>query len=85
MFSGLTYKYAYIQTVNFVKYEIGYPLVVVVVLFVLIEWFGRTGQHAIARIDFTWNRPLRYTFYYVVIIAILWLGGKEQEFIYFQF
>ncbi len=58
---------------------------ILVVVFVLIEWQGREGQYAISKLGHKWKRPLRYAMYYAIIIAIFWYGGKEQEFIYFQF
>ncbi|MES3017973.1 MAG: MBOAT family O-acyltransferase [Bacteroidota bacterium] len=54
-------------------------------IFVLIEWIGREHQYAIEKLGLTWKRPLRYAVYYAIIIVIFWFGGKEQEFIYFQF
>lgn len=54
-------------------------------IFVLIEWFGREGQYAISNLGLNWKRPIRYAMYYAIIIAIFWFGGKEQQFIYFQF
>ena len=54
-------------------------------IFILIEWKGRESQYAIAHLGIKWKRPLRYAMYYSIIIAIFWFGGKEQEFIYFQF
>lgn len=54
-------------------------------VFLLIEWMGRENQFALANIGDKWNRPLRYAVYYSIIIAILLFGGKEQQFIYFQF
>lgn len=59
--------------------------IVVVVVFVLIEWVGREGQYAIAHLGVKWKYPYRYAIYYAIIIAIFWFGGKEQQFIYFQF
>ncbi|MDZ7847225.1 MAG: MBOAT family O-acyltransferase [Owenweeksia sp.] len=56
-----------------------------VAVFLLIEWLGREGEFAIAKIGKHWNRPIRYAFYYAIIMAIFWYGGKQQEFIYFQF
>ncbi len=63
------------------------PLVTIllVILFVLVEWKGREGQYAIAHLGIKWKRPLRYALYYAIIISILWFGGKEHQFIYFQF
>lgn len=54
-------------------------------IFLLIEWIGRNGQFALDVIGLKWRPPIRYAMYYLIIIAIFWFGGKEQEFIYFQF
>ncbi len=56
-----------------------------VIFFLFVEWKGRNNQYAIAQLGVNWKRPLRYAMYYVIIIAILWFGGNEQQFIYFQF
>lgn len=56
-----------------------------VAIFILIEWKGRESQYAIARLGIKWKRPIRYAMYYAIIAAIIWFGGKEQQFIYFQF
>ena len=58
---------------------------ILVGLFIIIEWIGREGQYAIAHIGLKWKPPFRYTMYYAIIIAIFWFGGKGQQFIYFQF
>ncbi len=54
-------------------------------IFLIVEWLGREQQYAIAHLGTTWYRPLRWAMYYSIIIVIFWLGGKEQQFIYFQF
>lgn len=59
--------------------------IILVAIFVLVEWKGREGQYAISNLGIKWKRPLRYVIYYAIIIAIFWFGGKEQQFIYFQF
>ncbi len=59
--------------------------IILVVIFMAIEWKGREGQYAIADLGLKWNRPLRYAMYYTIILAIFWFMGKEQQFIYFQF
>ena len=65
---------------------IGYtvPTIILTFLFVIVEWFGREGQYAIAHLGSKW-KPIRYAMYYAIIVAIIWFGGKEQQFIYFQF
>ena len=60
-------------------------LILLLMAFVIIEWFGREGQFAIQHLGLKWKRPIRYAMYYAIIIAIFWFGGKEQQFIYFQF
>ena len=59
--------------------------VILVIGFVTIEWIGREQQYAIALLGSKWQSALRYAMYYAIIIAILWFGGEEQQFIYFQF
>tara|TARA_B110000503_G_scaffold11200_1_gene15271 strand:+ start:54 stop:1502 length:1449 start_codon:yes stop_codon:yes gene_type:complete len=63
----------------------GLTTIILVAIFVLVEWKGREGQYAIAHLGIKWKRPLRYAMYYAIIIAIFHFGGKEQQFIYFQF
>ena len=60
-------------------------LILIIVFFVLIEWHGREEQFAIQKLGIKWNCPLRYAMYYAIIIALFWFGGREQQFIYFQF
>jgi len=57
----------------------------VIGVFVLVEWIGREGEFAIEKIGLKWKRVFRYFLYYSIILAIIWFGGKEQQFIYFQF
>ena len=59
--------------------------IVLVIIFLLIEWNGREGRYAIEQIGLRFKRPLRYAVYYSILILIFWFGGKEQQFIYFQF
>jgi len=59
--------------------------IILVGIFMLIEWIGREGQYAISQLGIKWKQPMRYAMYYAIIIAIFWFGGKEQQFIYFQF
>ncbi|NRA92478.1 MAG: MBOAT family protein, partial [Psychroserpens sp.] len=59
--------------------------IVLTTIFIGVEWMGREGQYAIEKLGLKWKRPLRYAMYYAIVIAIFWFGGKEQQFIYFQF
>ena len=60
-------------------------ILLLLLLFVLVEWFGREGQYGIAHLGIKWKRPFRYSFYYIIILVIFWFTGEEQQFIYFQF
>jgi D-alanyl-lipoteichoic acid acyltransferase DltB (MBOAT superfamily) len=60
-------------------------ILLLIVLFVIVEWIGREEQYAIAHIGLKWKPLYRYAMYYAIIIAIFWFGGKDQQFIYFQF
>lgn len=70
---------------NFAGMSRALTTIILVAIFVLVEWKGREGQYAISNIGLKWKRPLRYAMYYAIIFAIFWFGGKEQQFIYFQF
>lgn len=54
-------------------------------VFICIEWLGRESQYALEHLGLKWKRPLRHAMYYTIIIALIWFSGKEQQFIYFQF
>lgn len=54
-------------------------------IFLIVEWLGREEQYAIAHLGLKWYKPLRWIMYYCIILAILYFGGKGQQFIYFQF
>lgn len=57
----------------------------ILIIFIVIEWLGRENQFALQTIGLGWNRIYRYLFYFVIITAIIWLGGSDEQFIYFQF
>ncbi len=60
-------------------------LFVLLLLFIVVEWFGRREQYAIERLWLGYPRAVRWGIYYVIAMLIFLYGGKEQEFIYFQF
>ena len=84
MVTGFANKASFQQT-YFILYKAGYSLLLLIFLFFAIEWLGREQQYAIARLGLKWKKPVRYVFYYLLIISLFWYGGKEQQFIYFQF
>jgi len=58
---------------------------ILIAIFVFIEWLGRNEQYATAKLGVGWERPFRYAMYYSIIGAIFWFAGEKQQFIYFQF
>ena len=54
-------------------------------IFYIMEWFGREHSFAIEGWGFNWPKAARWSLYYVLVIAIIFSIGKEQNFIYFQF
>lgn len=56
-----------------------------VTFFMIIEWLGRKEDFALRSFALNWPKPVRWTFYYALVLCIFLLSGKEQEFIYFQF
>jgi alginate O-acetyltransferase complex protein AlgI len=60
-------------------------IIILLSLFILIEWIGRKNKFALDILDNHWNKYLRALFYYLIILSIFLFGGKSQQFIYFQF
>ncbi|AEL25967.1 MBOAT family O-acyltransferase [Cyclobacterium marinum] len=66
----------------------GHSIVVILllVIFVLIEWNGREGQYAIANLGHKRIRAIRWSYYALIIFAIgMFMPSVESPFIYFQF
>lgn len=63
------------------------PLLLMIVIFLIIEWLGRNHQYAIATTAVRQPAAVRWSFYYAVIAAIYLFGlhDSKLEFIYFQF
>jgi alginate O-acetyltransferase complex protein AlgI len=60
-------------------------VLLLVMIFFIIEWFGREHQYAIDHLGLKWKRPLRWAMYYGLILVVLYFAGKQHEFVYFQF
>lgn len=55
------------------------------IFFIIVEWIERRQDFPLQSFLLNKNRWLRWGFYYLLIALIYIYGGKEQEFIYFQF
>jgi alginate O-acetyltransferase complex protein AlgI len=80
MFSFSIFEYPQLSEIKFSKVTM-----IIVVIFMYIEWLGQKRPFAIANVGEKWRPLFRYIFYYLIVLSILFLGGKQQEFIYFQF
>ncbi|HEY9256945.1 MBOAT family O-acyltransferase [Chitinophaga sp.] len=60
-------------------------VMILIIVFMLIEWWGREQPYAIARLGLSSPRPVRWMAYYAILAAIFYFAGTEQQFIYFQF
>ena len=87
---NLTHDISYIQGMANLSL-FGFPeihplyLFILLVLFIVIEWSGKTSEYAIE--EFARTKPVfvRWAFYYAIILCMLVYGIEDQEFIYFQF
>jgi alginate O-acetyltransferase complex protein AlgI len=77
---GKIFSLSFLETPMFPK-----SLIALISLFMIIEWLGREHQFAIEKIGPTWPKIFRWTFYYVIVGTIFYFGGKDHQFIYFQF
>lgn len=85
MLGGLFNKQSWVETYNYIYWKFTLPLFFIIVFFIMVEWFGREGEYAISKILLKSKRSIRWLVYVIIIFFILWFGGNEQEFIYFQF
>ena len=71
---------------NFSQMGLAFKTIILIVIFIIIEWLGRDKQYAIENIITVKNNYLRYILYISIIITIMLMGNfNENQFIYFQF
>ena len=62
----------------------GLTTIILVAIFVLVEWKGREGQYAIEQMRF--SKGVRWVLYIGIMFSILiWGSFEKNQFIYFQF
>jgi alginate O-acetyltransferase complex protein AlgI len=61
------------------------PIIILIFMFLAIEWLGREQKYALAKVGLSYPRPIRWAFYYLLIMFILSFAKGEQKFIYFDF
>ncbi len=61
-------------------------ILLLLVLFITIEWIGRAQEYAIAHIGLKWPRMLRWGFYSIIVFLMaMYMSTSGSAFIYFQF
>jgi D-alanyl-lipoteichoic acid acyltransferase DltB (MBOAT superfamily) len=69
-----------------VKDNILFNTVIFFILFmIIIEFLARRDNFALDKVFFLPKKWTRWLLYYILILCIIWFGGSEQQFIYFQF
>ena len=58
---------------------------ILITIFLIIEWFGRENQYALEKFGLKIPKVIRCSLYYILVFAIFYFAGSEQQFIYFQF
>lgn len=66
-------------------YEKAKTILMVIAVFLAVEWIGRERQYAISHLGANWHRSVRWSLYIILVFSIFYFAGKEQQFIYFQF
>ena len=70
------------------KISYGYHIVIlliILILFILVEWAQRTKKHALEFDSVNFPLLLRWSLYYSLLYIIFQFGASQQHFIYFQF
>lgn len=72
---------------NFDKIDDMLTAIILIVVFLLVEWLGRENQYAIEGIKNFNSKSIRWLCYIMILFVIYFYGnfGESIEFIYFQF
>ncbi|MEM9163368.1 MAG: MBOAT family O-acyltransferase [Cyanobacteria bacterium P01_F01_bin.4] len=56
-----------------------------IIIFLMIEWIQRDKRHALQLNSKALPKPARWILYWGIVVCMIWFGGSQQDFIYFQF
>jgi len=62
----------------------GLTILILVLGFMIVEWLGREGQFALSNF-YKIPQPVRWLFYFGILLLMFIFQGEAQAFIYFQF
>lgn len=60
------------------------PLLICVVIMFVTEWIQRDKEHGLELTNIK-SHALKFGIYFILMFFVLWMGGKAETFIYFQF
>jgi D-alanyl-lipoteichoic acid acyltransferase DltB (MBOAT superfamily) len=80
------FSFSIFQMPKFEGMPKAFATIILILLFLGIEWNGRTSQFAIENMVKYWSKPIRWFFYAFIIFLIgVFMPTAESPFIYFQF
>lgn len=82
---SLLFSKSILSSPDFLELNKLYILFLLLLGFLIMEWKGKGWNYAIENLGKSWPKPVRYAFYYGLVVIIFFFSGKEQSFIYFQF
>jgi alginate O-acetyltransferase complex protein AlgI len=88
---NITFAFEFVSQIlskSFFTYPQIFPkkIIALIIIFLLVEWFGREDKFAIATLGLKWNIISRSCLYLFIILTIFYLGNfNDNVFIYFQF
>ena len=83
--SGI-FSFSFFTIPEFGEIRLAILTIVLVIVFIVIEWLGREQQYALADLGLKWKRHYRWLFYSFIIFLIgMYMQTEETPFIYFQF
>ncbi|MFK7785500.1 MAG: MBOAT family protein [Crocinitomicaceae bacterium] len=85
MFSSSLFSLPYIIEPETGLAIIPKTILLLVALFLAVEWMGRDGQFGLSNVANIKRRAIRWSVYATLCLMIILFHGKQQEFIYFQF
>ena len=86
IFSSSTFSFPFINEMNTGSQIFPKSLILLIIIFTIIEWYGREDKYALENILKFRKKFTRYLFYIVIILLIFYQGNfNENTFIYFQF
>lgn len=76
----------YIQTFNFLYWEIGIIFCLFIVLFFAVEWLGRLQNYGLACVESISYTSIRWTIYaFIIFLVFIFMRTNQTPFIYLKF